>query len=146
MRKITINTVLAFVVLPITFIFPDFGYIMRGQYILYDARYNNVEIYLSKLLHETGYPLPSLFILIGILFPLEIVKRFLLSKKKNYFFLKSTCSLFLIILFWLLMWLGPKVLLVLPLLTNIGLSIVINGVLYVLSDRTKAFSGPTSNP
>ncbi|NQD69660.1 hypothetical protein HP439_02850 [Sphingobacterium shayense] len=134
-KKIIVNLILAFIVIPVLSLYQYFDNIVFGNYTIQDAEYSSLSVYLSKLLHQMGFPMSSLLFLFCVLMPFELVKRFFISGIKKHYFIITTICLLSIILLWLVVWGGPRVFAPSSLSVTVLVSFFLNGFIYLFSER-----------
>lgn len=141
-RKIIVNLLASFVLVPTIFISKYWENIISGNYQYYDNHYYTLSKYIYILLHEQGYPILSVFSLLCIFLPYQIIKDYFFRKKIKIIFIYKIILLIIIIGFivlifgslydiWKSPWWGNYIYIIFV----IGLGTFFTSLLYFTVDR-----------
>jgi len=142
-RKILINLIVAFIFFPIIMIAIKYGdNIVKGDYQYQDELYPNLKEYILGLLYRLVYPIISVFFLLFVLIPFQIIKDYIRNKNrvisifgKALIFFGIVLCFFIIVGSFTNIWLSPWWENYVYLLAATVLSVVFTPILYFMIDK-----------
>src|SRR5690606_30994415 len=97
-RKLIVNLIITFVILPISVKLEDIFNVIRGEYSVYDTYNSNLKDYLSVTVFNVTNLIIALFALVFVFFPFQLFKDYYCKKNKPLSFIRKVYLLSLIVI------------------------------------------------
>ena len=150
-RKVIVNLVVSLILFPPLILIGHWGKMLNGIYRLEDAYYPDFISFIKILLISTGYPIPSLFFFVFVLFPFQWIKDHYFNEGRQLSFWKKVrifatiLTIFMVLIILAINMVFPvwyKNLIFLAVIA--GYSILIPAILYWTIDRYVEKKGSNS--